>query len=88
MAYAFRIPTLYPRYSIGNLVEKRRDILRYARSLPPGPQRNQLLQTALSLRSLFKNKGWLDANTLFRVSRLSWQLSNQTCMSPNGTFRT
>ncbi len=23
----------------------------------PGPQRNQLLQTALSLRSLFKNKG-------------------------------
>ena len=22
MAYAFRIPTLYPRYSIGNLVEK------------------------------------------------------------------
>ena len=64
MAYAVRIPTLYPRYSIGNLVEKRRDILRYARSLPPGPQRNQLLQTALSLRSLFKNKGWLDANTL------------------------
>jgi hypothetical protein len=31
MAYAVRIPTLHPRYRIGNLVDKRRDILRYAR---------------------------------------------------------
>jgi hypothetical protein len=55
MAYAVRIPTLYPRYSIGNLVEKRRDILRYARSLPPGPLRNQLLQTDATWRSVFRS---------------------------------
>jgi len=65
----FRIPTLYPRYSIGNLSRKGVTFCVMPRSLRPGPQRNQLLQTALSLRSLFKNKGWLDANTLFRVSR-------------------
>jgi hypothetical protein len=53
-----------PRFKIADLVEKRRDVLRYARSLPRGPRRNQLRQTALSLRILFKNKGWLDCHTL------------------------
>jgi hypothetical protein len=31
---------------------------------PPGPQRNHHRQIALSLRSLFKNKAWLDAHTV------------------------
>jgi hypothetical protein len=57
-------PTFDPRYRISDLVEKRRDVLRFARSLPRGPRRNQLRQTAALLRTLFKNRGWLDAHTL------------------------
>jgi hypothetical protein len=55
-------PLDHPIY-IANLVEKRRDLLRFARSLPRGPRRNQLRQSAESLHGLFKNKKWLDANT-------------------------
>src|SRR6202158_5548785 len=39
--------------------EPRRNILRYARLFPPGPQRNQHRQVALLFRALFKNKAWL-----------------------------
>ena len=52
-------PSDHPAYTIANLVEKRRDVLRFARSLPLGPRRNQLRQTAASLRTLFNNNGWL-----------------------------
>ena len=38
-------------------------MLRHARSFPPGADCNQRRQIALSLRALFKNKEWLDANT-------------------------
>jgi hypothetical protein len=61
--YANLRPTVGPYYRIANLVEKRRDVLRLARSLPRGPKRNQLRQTAASLRTLLRNKGWLDAYT-------------------------
>jgi hypothetical protein len=57
------------RYSIADLVEKRRDVLRFARSLPRGPRRNQLRQTAASLRELFRDAGWLDAHTLVGSKR-------------------
>ena len=53
-----------PLYSVTELIEHRRNILRYARAFPPGPERNQHRQIALSLRALFKNKKWLDAHTL------------------------
>jgi hypothetical protein len=53
-----------PRYSNAELIEQRRNILRYARSFPPGPERNQHRQIALSLRSLFKNKMWLANHTM------------------------
>jgi hypothetical protein len=59
------------RYSIAHLVEKRRDILRYARSLPRGPRRDQLRQTAASLRALSKKKGWLDAHALVYLEQLN-----------------
>ena len=49
----------HPLYSKAELIEYRRNILRYARSFPPGSERNQHRQVALSLRALFKNKGWL-----------------------------
>jgi hypothetical protein len=54
----------HARYSIGQLVQLRRQMLRYARSLPPGPERNARRQIAASLRSLFRNKQWLDAHTV------------------------
>jgi hypothetical protein len=49
-------------YSKAELIEHRRNILRYARVFPPGPERNQHRQIALSLRGLFKNQKWLDAH--------------------------
>ena len=52
------------RYTIGQLLELRRQMLRFARSLPPGAERNERRQTAASLRHLFRNKAWLDAHTI------------------------
>jgi hypothetical protein len=51
-------------YAIDELRVIRREMLLYARMHPPGPQRNQHRQTALSLRTLFRNKDWLDTYTI------------------------
>ncbi len=51
-------------YAIDELRVMRREMLLYARMHPPGPQRNQRRQTALSLRRLFRNKDWLDTYTI------------------------
>jgi len=51
-------------YAIDELRVMQRETLLYARMHPPGPQRNQHRQTALSLRSLLKNKDWLDTYTI------------------------
>jgi hypothetical protein len=51
-------------YDEMELVEHRRNILRYARSFPPGPERNQHRQIARSLRTLFRNRVWREANVL------------------------
>jgi hypothetical protein len=53
----------HPPYSLDDLIETRRKILRYARTFPPGAERNQHRQVAVSLRALFSNKNWLEANT-------------------------
>jgi hypothetical protein len=53
----------HPLYCLDELIEKRRNVLRYARTFPPGAERNQHLQVALSLRTLFRNKIWLANNT-------------------------
>jgi hypothetical protein len=50
------------RYRFDDLVEKQRNILRYARTFPPGAERNQHRQVAVSLRMLFRNKIWLANN--------------------------
>ncbi len=59
-----RIQDPEPLYSIAELKALRRDILQYARSFPPGSERNQHRQVALSLRRLFKDQKWLAAHTL------------------------
>jgi hypothetical protein len=52
------------RYTMAELIEIRRNILRYARSIPPGPDRNEHRQVAESLRRLFNNKAWRGAHTV------------------------
>ena len=47
-----------PLYYDARLVELRRDALRSARSLRPGPERNQHRQIGRSLRSLLRNARW------------------------------
>ena len=54
----------HPLYSKAELLEHRRNILRYARAFPPGPERNQHRQVALSLRALFRDRQWLDSHVL------------------------
>jgi hypothetical protein len=63
MPSVHRLPTFEQRHSIAEFIQIRRGMLRGARSLPPGADRNQRRQIALSLRALFKNKDWLDAHT-------------------------
>ena len=52
------------RYSIAELVELRRQMLRFSRSIPPGPEQNKHLRIAVSLGRLFKSKTWLDSHTI------------------------
>jgi hypothetical protein len=63
MPHADRKHTFERLYSIEELIELHRQMLRYARSFPPGADRNQHRQVALSLRGLFKNQVWLSAHT-------------------------
>jgi hypothetical protein len=58
----------HPLYSKAELTENRRNILRYARSFPPGSERNQHRQIALSLRTLFRNRDWLESPVLKDLS--------------------
>jgi len=53
----------HPLYCLDDLIEKRRNVLRYARTFPPGAERNQRRQIAVSLRVLFRNKNWLANHT-------------------------
>jgi hypothetical protein len=52
-------PRVEPLYSPDELGELRRNMLRYARTFPPGEERNHHLQIAVSLRRLFRNEKWL-----------------------------
>ena len=51
-------------YTPGQLVQLRRQMLRFARSTPPGIERNERRQIARSLRSLFRSREWLHAHTI------------------------
>jgi hypothetical protein len=46
-------------YTAQEMHDLRRNVVRFARSFPPGPERNQHRQIALSLRALFRNSAWL-----------------------------
>jgi hypothetical protein len=51
-------------YSIAELIELRRAMLRFSCSIPSRSERNQHLQIAISLRRLCQNKFWLSAHTI------------------------
>jgi hypothetical protein len=64
----FKLVDDQTRYTHSQLIQLRRQMLRYARSWPRGSsERNQRRQTAASLRSLVGNKEWLDAHTVFLI---------------------
>jgi hypothetical protein len=46
------------------LLGLRRNVLRYARTFPPGDERNRHLQVADALRALFKGEKWRRTHTL------------------------
>ncbi len=52
------------RREMAYFVELRRTVLQYARTFPPGAERNQHRQIARSLRRLLVNRAWFDAHTL------------------------
>ena len=61
---ARELPLEHPLYSESGLIEPRRNILRYARSFPPGLERNKHRHIASLFRALCKNATWLDAHTI------------------------
>ena len=52
-------PCVERLYSLDELRGLRRNLLRYARSFPPGHERNQHRQVAVRVRALLKNEKWL-----------------------------
>jgi hypothetical protein len=50
------MPLDQPLYSKAELIEHRRNILRYALLFPPGSERNHNRQVELKFRALLKNK--------------------------------
>jgi hypothetical protein len=54
----------HPFYSCAALVREHRLNLQYARSFPPGSERNQHLQIAASIKSLLNNREWVDSHTV------------------------
>jgi hypothetical protein len=55
--------SIQSRYTAEELMELRRNTLRYARSFPPGDERNRHRQIAALLRTLFQSDGWFKAHT-------------------------
>jgi hypothetical protein len=53
-----------PHYNMAHFLELRRQMLRFSRSMPPGPERNNHRQVELSLRALFRNEDWIAAHVV------------------------
>jgi hypothetical protein len=49
-------PLVERLYSLDELLELRRNVLRYARTFPPGGERNQHLHVAVSIFPLFRGQ--------------------------------
>ena len=73
------VPFVKPLYTLDELTELRRTMLRYARSFPPGAERNQHLQIAVSLRRLFRNEKWAAAHIIEGSQSDSMSASRSAC---------
>ena len=51
-------------YTIAELYELRRTIIRHCRRMAPGPARNEHRQIASSMRSLTRDRNWLAVHTV------------------------
>ena len=71
------VPLVKPLYTVDELAELRRTMLRYARYFPPGAERNQHLQIAVSLHRLFRNEKWFAAHTI-KGSQSASMLANRS----------
>jgi hypothetical protein len=90
MSRTNRKPSFERLYNVAELVELRRQMLRFSRSIPPGPDRNEHRQIATSLRWLFKNKAWLDAHTIEgsqKCGELTASLESRATWLRNGPTR-
>ena len=52
------------RYTMTELYELRRVIIKHSRSIPPGPARNEHRQIATSMRLLSRDRDWLAVHTV------------------------
>lgn len=59
-----RLPVEERRYTMVELYELRRVIIKYSRSILPGPARNKHRQIAASMRSLTRDRDWLAIHTV------------------------
>jgi hypothetical protein len=64
MPYANRQPVETKRYTMVELYELRRVIIKHSRSIPPGPVRNEHRQIATSMRSLSRDRKWVAVHTV------------------------
>ena len=73
-------------YTLTELIELRRQMLRYARSIQRGPERRQI---ADSLRRLFKSRDWLkvhlvgESGTEYRVKTVDPDGTSQQALKLN-----
>jgi hypothetical protein len=64
MLSANRLPVEERRYTMVELYELRRVIIKHSRSIPPGLARNEHRQIAASMRSLIRDADWLAVHTV------------------------
>jgi hypothetical protein len=64
MPYVNRQLVETKRFTMVELYELRRVIIKHSRSISPGPARNEHRELASSMRSLARNKRWLAVHTV------------------------
>jgi hypothetical protein len=82
-----RQPVETKRYTLAELYELRRVIIRHSRSIPPGAARNEHRQIAHSMRFLFKDEAWLAVHTVRRHRNAVSHEVHDGCMIPKRAER-
>jgi hypothetical protein len=64
MPSANHVPVEDRRYTMDELYQLRRLIIKHSRLIQPGPARNEHRQIAVSMRSLARDRDWLAIHTV------------------------